>query len=152
MVPHAFPYRAQSAASVSATQPQTFGVWAPQACSVVQVPQLDAERGVPQLSVELKVPQFFPRRAQNWVSLSGVQQTFASAVPHTCGAPQFPQVVTVRGAPQLSVELRAPQFFPSRAQKALSDSGVQAQVFCGVQYVPAPQSPQLTLRGCVQLS
>src|SRR5262245_1528084 len=46
--------------------------------------------------------------------------------PHVCGMAQVPQLA-VRVAPQLSVPVTLPQFLPSLAQKAGSDSGAHAQ-------------------------
>jgi hypothetical protein len=106
----------------------------PQLSGAVQVPHELTVRDAPQLSVPLTLPQFFPRRAQNAPSVSAVQAPQTLAVPpppQLSGAVQVPHELTVRDAPQLSVPLTLPQFFPRRAQNALSVSGV---------HVP-PQAP-----------
>src|SRR5690349_1966446 len=46
--------------------------------------------------------------------------------PQVCGEAQVPHEATVRGAPQLSVPVTAPQVLASRPQKAASVSGMQA--------------------------
>ena len=48
--------------------------------------------------------------------------------PHVSGSVHVPQLVTVRAAPQLSVPLTEPQFFPRSEQNAPSLSGVHAGV------------------------
>src|SRR5262249_11980522 len=70
-------------------------------------------------------------REQKAASVSG-EQPHTLLVPHVCPVAQVPQVVTLRATPQLSTTLvSAPQFFPSRAHKAASDSRLQ-QVLVGV--------------------
>jgi hypothetical protein len=105
--------------------------------TVVQEPQLVMARSWPQLSRSARLPQAYPARAQRAASVSGVQpQTFAvPPPPHVCRSVHVPQVA-VRVVPQLSAAVRAPQFFPSRPQKAVSLSLVQPHTF-GVP--PPPQ-------------
>ena len=115
----------------------------PQLWGAAQAPHEATVRLAPQLSVPATWPQFFPWRAQNAGLDSGVQpQTFASEAPQVCEAGQVPQEVTVRLAPQLSVAVTGPQFFPWRAQNAGLDSGVHV----GGQVPhepPQPSSPQV---------
>jgi hypothetical protein len=136
---------AQSWASLSCVQPQTFAVPPPpHVCGAVHVPQFTV-RAMPQLSVTPTMPHVFPRPEQMAASLCGMQ-------PQVLGTPPPPQVlggmhvpqVAVRDAPQLSVALRLPQVADSRMQNALSDSAVQPQTFawpepaqlCGAVQVP----------------
>jgi hypothetical protein len=118
----------------------------PQTSGHEQLPQL-AERGLPQLSVPLLLPQFLPRRAQNAPSVSGVHTQTLLVQVSAGGVEQVPQFA-VRGSLQLSVPLKEPQFFPSRAQKTASLSAVQAHTPL-VQLAGAAQGPQL---GTVRLT
>jgi hypothetical protein len=72
-------------------------------------------------------------------------------------AAQVPQVSAARALPQLSKPLFAPHTAPSRAQKALSGSGVHPHWFAAPpppQLCPLPlHAPQsLTVRDAPQLS
>jgi hypothetical protein len=136
------------------------------------VPQL-TDRELPQLSAAVMYPHVWPTRTQKAASLSGEQRTQNAASlsfvqPHTFGTPEFPppqvwpapaQVVpqlTVRFAPQLSVLVRLPQFFPSRVHMVASVSGVQQLLGCeavgGSQTCAPLQTPQLLVRSLPQLS
>jgi hypothetical protein len=122
---------------VETVQPQTLTVPPPpHVCGMAQAPQLATLRMAPQLSVPETAPQFLPSLAQNAVSVSGVhpQTLVVPAPPHVCGIAHVPQLMTLRGAPQLSVPETAPQFLPSLAQKAVSLSCVQPQTLV----VPPP--------------
>jgi hypothetical protein len=135
--PQFLPRREQKVGFVSGTHPQMFDVTAPHVCGKVQLPQL-AVRDAPQLSVPKSDPQFLlPKREQNAASVSVVQ-------PHTLTVPPPPQVtpvpeqapqLAVRGAPQLSLAMRSPQFLPRREQNTASFSVTHPQTFG----VTAPQ-------------
>jgi hypothetical protein len=87
-------------------------------------PQLGTVRCMPQLSGSLSGPQSTAKLRQNCVSLSGTHpQTLAVCAPQMSGAAQLPQVA-VRLAPQLSLAVNEPQFFPYRVQNCASVSGV----------------------------
>jgi hypothetical protein len=63
-----------SVCSLTTGVSQTFAVpFAAHDCGDVHVPQLATERVAPQLSFAATAPQFFPSRAQNAESVSGVQ-------------------------------------------------------------------------------
>ena len=105
----------------------------------------------PHESRPLTVPQFFPSRSRNAASVSRAQpQTFTVPVPPQVSVPaHVPHATLLRAAPQLSLPLTFPQFFPRRAQKAAVPSGVQPHTFA----VPPPphvvfalQLPQATTR------
>jgi hypothetical protein len=123
-----------------------------QVCELEQVPQLETLRDAPQLSVPVHPPQARLQRAHHAASLSGTQaHTFVAW--QVCGEVQVPQLLTVRGVPQLSFAVTAPHVLPSREQNAVFDSGVQAQTFDALQLVPEVQVPQLlTVRAAPQLS
>jgi hypothetical protein len=134
----------------------------PQVCGAVQVPHELTVRDVPQLSLAVTLPQFFPRREQNDAFVSGVQLVPHTLVvpppPHVCGEVHVPQELTVRDAPQLSLAVTLPQFFPRREQNDASVSGVQLAPHtlavpppphvCGDAHVPQ----ELTVRDAPQLS
>lgn len=65
---------------------------------------------------------------------------------------QLPQLATVRAAPQLSGAVTVPQFAPTRAQKAVSFSGTQAQTLVVPQVSGSAQVPQAAVRETPQLS
>ncbi len=146
--PQSFPRREQNVVSLSGEHTQTF---VPLHVSVpVQEPQGTPLRVVPQLSAAVTEPQFFPSREQNERFVSGVHmQTFA---PLQVSVPvQAPQDTAVRVAPQLSVPLTDPQFFPSREQNVVSGSGAQVQTLA-VQVSLPEQVPQVAVRATPQLS
>ena len=118
----------------------------------VHVPQLDTLRDSPQLSVPVHPPQTRLQRAHQAASLSGTQAQTLLAL-QLCGEVQVPQLDTVRGVPQLSLAVTAPQVFASREQNAVFVSGVHAQTFEALQLVPPEHVPQLdTVRAAPQLS
>jgi hypothetical protein len=139
-------------ASLSGVQPHTPP--APQTCGETHEPHEATVRLVPQLSAAVTLPQFFPRREQNAVSVSGVQHTLPAL--HTCCPVQLPHEPTVRLAPQLSGAVTLPQSLPRREQNVLLFSAVQPHTFA----VPPPAHvcgdvhvPQFTLlRAVPQLS
>jgi hypothetical protein len=136
-LPQFFPSRVQNVALLSAVQPHTLVVPPPpQLWGAVHVPHEVTVRDVPQLSLAVTVPQFFPSRVQNAASASAVQpHTLAVPPPaHVCGEVHVPQSV-VREAPQLSLAVTLPQFFPSRVQNAPLVSAVQPQTL-GTDGVP----------------
>lgn len=106
------------------------------------------------------MPQFLPKRAQKAAFVSdvqtGVPHTLAVLAPQVSEPEQVPHEATVRETPQLSIAVTAPQFFPSRVQKAASLSFGQPQTFA----VPPPpqvwgkaQVPhEVTVRARPQLS
>jgi hypothetical protein len=116
--------------------PHTLAVIAPHVCGKAQVPQLETVRLLPQLSFAVTLPQFLPRREQNVVSDSAAQPHTLTGPPppHVCGAVHVPQLGTVRLVPQLSLDVTAPQFFPSREQNDAFDSAEHPHTFG----VPAP--------------
>lgn len=157
--PQLLPCRAQNCCVVSGMHPeQMFGGLPPppQTAPPMHVPQL-AVREAPQLSVAVTMPQFLPTRVQKAASGSGVQpQTPAvPPPPHVCPAMHVPQTA-VRGLPQRSLALTAPQLLPCAAQNSASVSGTQPpQTFAAP---PPPQVllpvhvPQLMVRSAPQLS
>jgi hypothetical protein len=136
-----------------AATPHTFAEPAPpQVAGLVQAPHATLVRVEPQLSAAVTEPQFFPSREQNVVSDSGVQtQTFD---PLQVSVPEHvPHPTPVRVVPQLSAAVTEPQFFPSREQKVVSDSGVHTQTLDGLQVSVPLQAPHETpLRVAPQLS
>jgi hypothetical protein len=77
-LPQFFPRREQNDALLSGVHdvPHTFAVPPPpQVCGAVHEPHELTVRDVPQLSFAVTMPQFFPRRAQNEPSVSGVHET-----------------------------------------------------------------------------
>src|SRR5688572_12946379 len=97
----------QKAVLVSGVQvppPQTLGVPPPpQVWGEVQVRQATPAREAPQLSVPLSEPQFFPRRMQKAVLVSGGQVPRSQTLgvpppPQVCGEVQVPQATPVREA------------------------------------------------------
>jgi hypothetical protein len=160
-LPQFLPSRAQYAASFSAVQPQTFeGPPPPHVTPVpLHVPHEATVRGLPQLSFAVTVPQFAPARAQNAASVSGVQPHTPDTPPpphETPVPPHVPHAATVREAPQLSLSVTLPQFFPSRAQNAALDSVVQPHTLVTPpppHVTPVPEhAPQLAVRAAPQLS
>jgi len=134
--PQFLPRREQKVALDSGVQlvvPQTLATPPPpQVAGEVQVPQEETVRVTPQLSAPVTEPQFFPLREQKLVLDSGVQRAVPQTLavpppPQVAGEVQVPQEETVRATPQLSVPLTEPQFFPSREQKVVLDSGVQVE-------------------------
>lgn len=89
-----------------------------------------------------------PRSAR--VGAAGVPHTLATPpAPHDSVPLQVPQLAIVRAPPQLSGPETAPQFLPSRAQKAESVSGAQEQTLAAPpppQDARAVQLPQLAVR------
>jgi hypothetical protein len=149
--PHVLPMRAQKAWSVSATHaagPQTLP--ALQTLGAAHVPH-EAARAAPQLSFAVTEPQFLPSLVQNATFVSGVQAQVLVAL-HVVGAAQDPQNVTDRAAPQLSFAMTDPQALPSRAQKAVSFSGVHEHTFAAAQVCGAAQLPHEAVRAAPQLS
>jgi hypothetical protein len=153
--------RVQYAASVSGVQPHTFAVPPPPQLTPVplHVPHDATVRGIPQLSFAATVPQFAPARAQNAVSVSGVQPHTPDnpPPPHATPVPaHMPHDATVREAPQLSLSVTLPQFLTSRAQNAALFSVVQPQTFVTPpppHATPVPvHPPQLAVRDVPQLS
>jgi hypothetical protein len=130
-LPQFLPRRVQNAASPSYVQPHTLAAPPPaHVCGAEHAPHGLTVRDVPQLSFAVTLPQFFPRREQKVVSPSYVQpHTFTvPPPPQVCGdahpAPKL-QSATVRGAPQLSLNVTLPQFLPSRRQNVELLSVVQ---------------------------
>lgn len=118
------------AASVSPVQPQTLAVPPPpHVRSPPQVVDLVTVLLTPQLSGAVTTPQFFPSRSKKAASVSGAQaHTFGDPPPpQVCVPLQLPQLTELRHVPQLSCPEVGPQFFPSRAQKAVLSSAVQPQ-------------------------
>jgi hypothetical protein len=94
------------------------------------VPQELTLRGAPQLSLPLSAPHWAPAFVQNVGSLSGVQPHWFAVPPppHDSPVPEHvPHEATLRGDPQLSVPLIAPQLAPAFAQNVASLSGMQPQ-------------------------
>jgi hypothetical protein len=160
-LPQFFARREQKAVFDSAAQPHTLAMPPPpHVCGDVHVPQLITLRDVPQLSFAVTLPQFFPTRVQNAAFVSAPQpHTLAMpAPPHVCGDMHVPQFITVREAPQLSLAVTLPQFFPTREQNAEFVSGTQfgPHTFavpppphvCGIVHVPQ----FITVRVMPQLS
>ncbi len=151
MDPQFFPW----ATHVVGVHPHTFGVPPPpHVWGEVHAPQL-AVLVTPQLSAAFTEPQFLPSLAQKADADSGVHTSHTFGVtPPQMPVTQIPQLA-VRGDPQLSVAVTVPQFLPSRAQKAASDSAVHPHRFA----IPPPpqlagrvQVPHIAVRGDPQLS
>jgi hypothetical protein len=133
-LPQFLPSRAQKAASVSATHAQTFP--AVHVCGAVHVPHEVTVRDAPQLSFAVTLPHALPSRVQKAALSSGVHaQTFVAV--HVAGAVHVPHEATVRGLPQLSVLVTAPQVLLRRVQNAVSVSATQ---FTGPHTLPALQT------------
>jgi hypothetical protein len=132
-LPQFLPSLVQSATSVSAVQPQTLAAPPPPQVTPVPLhaPHEATVRFAPQLSDAVTLPQFLPSLLQNATSVSAVQpQTLAAPPPpHAWGAVHVPHDATARGAPQLSFAVTLPQFFPRRAQNAVSVSAAQPHTF-----------------------
>src|SRR5262249_34943568 len=96
----------------------------PHTLGAVHEPQSTLTRLTAQLSISDTAPQFFPSRAQNAALLSAIQPQTPGVPPppQVCPVRHLPQSSTVRVPPQLSGSEAGPQNFPSRAQKAESDS------------------------------
>jgi hypothetical protein len=154
--------RAHISALVSAVQPHTLFTPPPPHETPVpaHVPHETTVRDRPQLSLTVKLPQSLLRRAHNAASSSGVHpHTFVTPPPpHETPVPaHVPHETTLRVAPQLSAPVTAPQFLPTREQKAALASGVQPQTF--VTPPPPHETPvplhaphEATVRDVTQLS
>jgi hypothetical protein len=155
---------AQKVVSVSGVQavlPQTFGVPPPlHESGAMHVPHEATDRAVPQLSVPVRLPQFFSRREQKAMSVSGLHpQTFRPPAAHVAGAVHVPQLMLLRVVPQLSAAVTLPQSLPRREQNTAFVSAVQPHTFAtpapphvlgAVQ--PRPKLQSATVRAPLQLS
>jgi hypothetical protein len=154
-LPQFAPRLAHSCASLCGVHPHWFGTPPPpQLVSDEQMPQLATLRGWPQMSVPERGPQAAESRAQNCALLSEAQVHCPLAL-HMFGATHMPHDCTVRGTPQLSCAVLAPQLVPVRVQNAALVSDVQPHTLV---VPPPPQlsvplhAPQFTARGVPQLS
>jgi hypothetical protein len=89
------------------------------------------------------------------VSVSATQFTGPHTLPalQTSGVVQLPQEATVRLVPQLSAAVTAPQFLPSRLQKAVFVSAAHAHAFVALHVAGGVHVPQTaTVRDAPQLS